>query len=230
MCAAQDCLSQFQSSPDDRCVAFVLGVTNHWVTLLLYKSSHNIGVLYLDSNNEPVILASDDDLCNLVAKREEKHLKKKGKLYSKWKRENVLQGFIDQRNVVKLVWECLAGKRDLRSEILSTSWCRLIDSYCECVKNVVSDNQDCDLYMALLLQWLEEHYCPETIQHTHLELLLKLGLVLSEEPVIEQVKEWVKHCQQFLGSVEYSTGNGTIDKFIKCVCRVANALKIPVSY
>lgn len=204
---------------------FILGITNHWVTLLLCKSSHNVGVLYLDSNNEPVLLASDDDLQKLVAQREEKHIKKKGTPYSDWKRGNILQGFVDQRNFVKLIWECAAGIRDLRSELLTTSWCRIIDSYNYCVSSVLNESRDNGLYTALLLQWLEQHYCPQTIKNTHITLLHSLGLTLSEEPVIAKVKSWAEHCQQYiLERDNTSCGIESVDRFNMCICQLMTAL------
>lgn len=190
MCAVQQRILKFLQSQEDWLV-FILGVTNHWVTLVVHKSKENgVTVFYLDSNNTPVLLASETHLEGLVQAREVKYAKRKGKPYSQWKRKVLYQSFEDQRDVVNLLVRCVSGEKDLRGELTTQSWSKLLDSY---YQHVGRRGDDADLHLASLIEWLEDHYPSKVIHSHHLNILSQFHPHMAKE-VLVRIHQWSKDC------------------------------------
>lgn len=243
VCAVQARITKFREAPAPTHLVFILGVTNHWVTLLVTKSrrgekcetspaldldntvrersaSEKISLIYLDSNNAPVLTASDVDLLGLVHKKEKERVQRKGKGWSEWKRGVVYQAFIDQRALVGMLADCLCDSGDLRGELLRVSWSRMLDSYDQSVGARLSGSKDTGLYVALLLHWLEGQYHPQTIRDTHLGMLHRLGPDWLGQKVRERVELWIQHCRRMLEG--YTTGLGLVDLFASVVNQTAS--------
>ena len=261
VCAVQARITKFREAPAPTHLVFILGVTNHWVTLLVTKSrrgeqcetspaldsdnksrrgeqcetspvldsdntvhdrsaSEKISLIYLDSNNAPVLTASDVDLLGLVHKKEKERVQRKGKGWSEWKRGVVYQAFVDQRALVGMLADCLCDSGDLRGELLRVSWSRMLDSYDQSVGARLSGSEDTGLYVALLLHWLEGKYHPQTIRDTHLGMLHRLGPDWLGKKVRERVELWVQHCRRKLEG--YTTGLGLVDLFASVVNQTAS--------
>lgn len=196
VCAIQERISKMHRLPEDNLV-FLLGVTNHWVTLFVHKSKENgISVFYLDSNNEPVLMASETNLRSLVQARENKHIKRKGHSYSPWKKKVLYQSFVDQRDVVEILVKCVSGKVDLRGEMAIQTWNKLLDSYDCVVKNSNEDNNR-DLLFARLIEWLQEHYPSKVIIDHHMEILRQFHQLMDKH-VLLRIKEWINSCAQLI--------------------------------
>lgn len=243
VCAVQARITKFREAPAPTHLVFILGVTNHWVTLLVTKSrrgeqyetspalesdntvrersaSEKISLIYLDSNNAPVLTASDVDLLGLVHKKEKERVQRKGKGWSEWKRGVVYQAFVDQRALVGMLADCLCDSGDLRGELLRVSWSRMLDSYDQSVGARLSGSKDTGLYVALLLHWLEGQYHPQTIRDTHLGMLHRLGPDWLGQKVRERVELWIQHCRRMLEG--YTTGLGLVDLFASVVNQTAS--------
>ena len=223
-------IDAFKAAPPPASQVFILGVTNHWVTLLAYKTSgdscvktaveceaiiadrdsskqvermarlkifkEKIGLLYLDSNNVPVLTASNTDILQIMSKKEADSVKRKGRGWSEWKRGVIFQAFVDQREVVRMLSRCLCGQSDLRTELLEASWAQVLDSYEQHVS--VGSREDPGLGPALLLQWLEVQYRPQSLCKHQLALLRSLGVDLLGIRGRERLQQWVQQCQQQL--------------------------------
>ena len=184
------------------------------------SASEKISLIYLDSNNAPVLTASDVDLLGLVHKKEKERVQRKGKGWSEWKRGVVYQAFVDQRALVGMLADCLCDSGDLRGELLRVSWSRMLDSYDQSVGARLSGSEDTGLYVALLLHWLEGQYHPQTIRDTHLGMLHRLGPDWLGQKVRERVELWVQHCRRMLEG--YTTGLGLVDLFASVVNQTAS--------
>ncbi len=168
----QDAVSLFVRGENNYLV-FILGVTNHWVTLLAYRQCpEGIGLLYLDSNNEPVLLATEDDIDKLVEAREQKYIKRKGVGYEPWKRKILRQSLCDQRDVVALLSDCLRGTHTLSSEYVSSHWEKMLSSYREMVTTSARDR---DVHTVGLLCWLESGYSVRGLRDLYMKPLLFFG-------------------------------------------------------
>lgn len=189
VCAIQERILQLRQSSKDQLV-FILGVTNHWVTLAVHKRKENISAFYLDSNNEPVLMASEAHLEDLVQIREDKYTKRKGKPYSQWKRTVLYQSFVDQRDVVKLLTKCLSGEKDLRGELATQNWIKLLASYYQVVSE---EGDDADSHLVSLIKWLEEHYPTQVILSHHIDMLSKFHEHIDKD-VLGRIKKWLKDC------------------------------------
>ena len=241
VCAAQARITMFREAPAPAHLVFILGVTNHWVTLLATKSGpgeqdrtsavlgsderersggEKISLIYLDSNNVPVLGASDADILALVHKKEKERVQRKGKGWSEWKRGVIYQAFVDQRALVSMLADCLCDNADLRGELLRVSWSRMLDSYDQNVFARLSSSEDTGLYVALLLHWLEGQYHPQTLRDTHLGMLHRLGPGWLGQGVRERVQLWVEHCRRILEG--YTTGLTLVDLFVSVVDKTAS--------
>lgn len=180
-----------QSQEDQ--IVFILGVTNHWVTLVVQKTQQNhVCAFYLDSNNEPVLMATESELNDLVQVREDKHMKRKGQPYTHWKRKTLYQSFVDQRDVVNLLTKCVSGEKDLRGELVTRCWTKLLDSY---YQSLGDKTDDPDLHLASLIQWLEQHYPTQIILSHHVEMLQRFHSLVDEATML-RLHIWLKNCSQ----------------------------------
>lgn len=192
VCAVQQRISKLQQSPEDQ-VVFILGVTNHWVTLVVHKNKYSgVCAFYLDSNNEPVLMATETQLKSLVHSREVKHIKRKGQPYSQWKKKVLYQSFVDQRDIVNLLVRCVSGETDLRGELTAQSWTKLLDSYSQLVGGKTGDS---DLHLVSLIEWLEGHYPTQVISSRHFKMLSQFHPHM-DKAVLVQIHKWSKECTQ----------------------------------
>ena len=194
MCAIQKRILELRQSQEDR-LAFILGVTNHWVTIVVEKRvKSRLHVFYLDSNNEPVLMATETELQTLVKAREQKYMKRKGIPYTDWKRNVLYQSFVDQRDIVELLVKCVSGEADLRGELTKQAWSKLIESFYESVS--VSDGDD-DLFLASLVQWIEQHYPTSVINKHHLKLFERYHQLVDKATSL-RLHKWIRDCDQYL--------------------------------
>ena len=220
----QERIDLFVHARANDCLVFILGVTNHWVTLMAYQTrGKNIGVLYLDSNNEPVLLATSGDIKSLVEKREQKHIARSGVGYTPWKRDTLEQSLHDQRDVVNLLCDCVRGECDLRYELINSYWKRLVRSYRE---NVTCQPGSGDLYAVMLLNWLESHYSAHVISECYIRMLIQLGKQFLSEQLLLEVQAWVSECSS---DNLTSTGISQVDHFSSAMqqldCIINNSVK-----
>ena len=194
-------------SKEDR-LAFILGVTNHWVTVVVEKRRESgLHVFYLDSNNEPVLMATESQLQTLVKAREQKYMKRKGIPYSDWKRNVLYQSFVDQRDVVELLVRCVSGESDLRGELTKQAWKKLVDSFYESVSVRGGDD---DLFLASLVQWIEQHYPTSVVDKHHIDLLKHYHQLVDRATSL-RLQQWIRDCEQYLNRSQ--TGLDIIQPF-----------------
>ena len=134
--------------------------------LSLGRCRGEVRVVYMDSNNVAVLQARDEEIEAIVREKEEERVKRKGKGYSDWKRGVISQAFRDQRDLVCLLCSCLSGLGDLPSHTLGCSWLRVLDSFQEHVVVPAGESRDGELFLALLLQWLECQHRPQSLRDT----------------------------------------------------------------
>lgn len=210
LCKVQDRINLFLSSTSNKHLVFILGVTNHWVCLMAYKTKDNgIAVFYLDSNNEAVLFATHGDIKILVEKREKKHIAKKGYAYSQWKRTILEQSLCDQRDIVNLLCECIRGKTDLCHEVLNTHWSKLVQSYNDHLTGVVDSS---DLYVPMLVNWLEANYSAHVIGEHYIKMLRQVGPEFLTPRLRKDVATWVARC---CGNSLRDTGISQVDHFFR---------------
>ena len=198
---------ELRQSKEDR-LAFILGITNHWVTVVVEKRRESsLHVFYLDSNNEPVLMATEAELQTLVKAREQKYMKRKGIPYSDWKRNVLYQSFVDQRDIVDVLVRCVCGEADMRGELTQQAWSKLVDSFYESVR--VSNGED-DLFLASLVQWIEQHY-PISVIHKHHVKLLECYHQLVDEATSLRLQQWIADCEQH--SINKQTGLDIVESF-----------------
>lgn len=257
VCKMQHSINAFKAALSPASQVFILGVTNHWVSLLAYKVSgdtcaktatdceaivadknsqqvastarlngwklpkEKISMLYLDSNNVPVLTASDAEILQIMAKKEAESVRKKGRGWSEWKRGVIFQAFVDQREVVRMLGRCLCGQSDLRTELLDASWAQVLDSYERHVS--VGSQEDPELGPALLVQWLEVQYRPQSLYKHQLALLRHLGTDLLGTSCRQRLQQWVGQCRQQLEGC--AIGMDILDAFRTILDQVEQGLR-----
>ena len=206
----QDAVSLFVRGETNYLV-FILGVTNHWVTLLAYrKCPEGIGLLYLDSNNEPVLLATETDIDKLVEAREQKYIKRKGVGYEPWKRNILRQSLCDQRDVVAVMSDCLQGTHTLSCEFVSSHWEKMLSNYREMVTTTVGDR---DVHTVDLLCWLESGYSVRGLRDAYMRPLLFFG----GESLTPQLRVEMQSWAEELSRMQPVGGLDHINNFLELV-------------
>eukprot|EP00731_Ephydatia_muelleri_P019146 Em0011g1186a len=179
ICELQDKIEALRSASQPTCMALVLGVTNHWLTVLAYRipGTAQVGVLYMDSNNTPVLKASDEELNRMLHLKEQERIKNKGQGYSPWQRTIKLQAWKDQRCLLDVLSECFSGTHNLRTELLDGSWNSLLESYYSnvCSHGVELGHQT--MCLLLLVQWLQTERHPKGIREMQVSFYTGWGLI-----------------------------------------------------
>ena len=183
------------------------------------RKENGLHTFYLDSNNEPVLMATETELQALVKAREQKYMKRKGITYSDWKRNVLYQSFVDQRDVVELLVRCLSGKADLRGELTKQTWSKLVDSFYECVS--MKDGED-DLFLASLVQWIEQHYPISVVLDHHIKLFECYHQLLDKATSLK-LQQWIRDCGQ------YSKGNQTGVDIVESFYSIVDKIKAKMS-
>ena len=178
------------------------------------RRESSLHAFYLDSNNEPVLMATETELQALVKARKQKYMKRKGIPYSDWKRNVLYQSFMDQRDIVELLVRCVSGETDLRGELTKQTWSKLVDSFYECVS--LRDGED-DMFLATLVQWIEQHYPISVILDHHIKLF-ECYHTLLDKAISLKLQQWIRDCEQ------YSQGNPTgvdiVESFYSIVAKI----------
>ena len=146
---------------------FILGVTNHWVTLYAYHRTQpqfrgtGLALLYWDSNNVAILGTSDTDIHQVVDKKERERMRVKGCGYSSWKRAVFTQALYDQQDLLTLLARCLSGQERFAQCVLCRHWNNVLDSF---EQHMVGAKSEEDLFLPLLLQWLETQHQPNSLR------------------------------------------------------------------
>ena len=235
VCEMQEQLDRFKAGPAPNHIVFILGVTNHWLTAVAYKSERkqgtadtasampgDTGIVYLDSNNVPVLRASDAVIRELISEAEAKRIKRKGKGYSDWKRGVIFQAFVDQRALLGILAQCLTGAKDLRMELLDSLWTIILDSYDKCVKEKLCGCSDKGLQLALLTHWLETEHRPQSMRNHQLKTLRILGAGLLSSHVRKRIMDWIESLQPQCGC---SSGIEVLEAFAEFLSETAVVLQ-----
>lgn len=205
ICELQDKIEALRSASQPTCMALVLGVTNHWLTVLAYRipGTAQVGVLYMDSNNTPVLKASDEELNRMLHLKEQERIKNKGQGYSPWQRTIKLQAWKDQRCLLDVLSECFSGTHNLRTELLDGSWNSLLESYYSnvCSHGVELGHQT--MCLLLLVQWLQTERHPKGIREMQVSFLHRVGAHWLSAKLRGKIIKWMVDvrdvCQDYSG-------------------------------
>lgn len=174
-------------------MVLVLGVTNHWLTVLTYRipSTARVGVLYLDSNNTPVLKVSDEELDRILHFKEQERVKNRGQGYSPWQRTIKVQAWKDQRRLLDVLSECFSGTHNLRTELLDASWNSLLESYYGnvCTHGTELDHQT--MCLLLLVQWLQSERPPKGIREMQVSCLHRVGAQWLSAKLRDKIIKWM---------------------------------------
>lgn len=226
----------FSSCPAPSHLIFVMGVVNHWVSLLAYRPEASqqrrslaeltlerecvggfpsqqvlltqqyllnqinvsegcgkegilpgclpsrgcvdsgVHLVLFDSQNKPTMVMTDEDIASKIAEWEEKDLRRKGRPYSEWERQNYQQALRDQRELLPVLARCLSGSSTLVTEYIDSRITALVGHYRESVHQLLAmSGEGMDRYLALLSHWLETYNQPQHIRKRVLQLLEEMG-------------------------------------------------------
>lgn len=243
VCEIQDKINCFRLAPGPAHLVFILGVTNHWVTLVAYKngciqqdaaegecyshkletadsSENRIGLVYMDSNNVPVLCYDDADIVRHIEEAERRAVEKKGKGFTDWHRAMYQQALVDQRQVVLKLAQALSGTLDLQSELVRNYMDRILDSFGSCVTKKM--NGDAAMFLPLLVDWLENCHPAKSLHKTLGPMLESPHHLCAAR--LAQLCSWVQDNQAQLSGMEES-GIQSVDKFTVVLRDINNQLK-----
>lgn len=248
ICETQDKITSFvnnTSSPAH--LIFILGVTNHWLTLLAYKRKEacpchhgnegcgSVHMLYMDSNNTPAISLCDEGIEDYVKEQEKKKKAVKGYGYQKWKRNVIKQAYIDQRTIVNRISRYISGEADMIEEVISEYVDKLLISFNTHIeKSLIS--ADPDFYIPLLLSWLEGQYPVKVlrdnllpfISNSTISHLMRRDENIKEDSVplpLSPLKDWASlNHSRLAGLSSNSFGIDQVDSFASLLSTILDKL------
>ena len=136
-----------------------------------------VHLVFLDSQNKHTAVMTDEDIEKKIAEWEEKDYRKKGRSYSDWERQNYQQSLRDQRELLPVLARCLSGSTSLTTEYVDSRITALVGNYRKSVHSpfLSAGEEDPDMYLSLLSQWLETYNRPQHIRKRVLHLFDEMG-------------------------------------------------------
>merc|ERR1719498_995072 len=173
--ACQKAADSFVANPGPchRCI--IVGALSHWITVVVNKVPAADGVaalevLLFDSNNTPVLGASDLQLAEIAAAKAEE----RGWSPSSTKESYYRNSLHDMRSVVTLLARLFAGAIDLRAEAANVSVERMLAGFEVTVDAVPRDTADATVVseqpdtegsdVEAWYQWLREQQPPAVLR------------------------------------------------------------------
>ena len=193
-------------------------MTNHWVTLLAYKTlqggedgsgQQKVGIIYMDSNNVPVLRYSDKDIEEHIVEQEQRRIKEKGRGYENWKKNVIRQAYIDQRSIVHKISNYITGNVDMRQEVIEEYTGKLLKSFNEQVHDNMLTH-GIDYYIPLLINWMDLHYPAKILQDTLVPLVDHMSM---DNSMSLSLMEWAEQNIKQLRNVNPS-GINCVDSFL----------------
>eukprot|EP01102_Stenamoeba_stenopodia_P006612 TRINITY_DN1826_c0_g1_i1.p1 TRINITY_DN1826_c0_g1~~TRINITY_DN1826_c0_g1_i1.p1 ORF type:complete len:455 (-),score=73.25 TRINITY_DN1826_c0_g1_i1:33-1397(-) len=204
--------------------AFLLGVTNHWVSIVVIKTSKTtFEIFFMDSRNNRLLEVSDDDIWKLVdalmaESARQKQIQPSSNYYT-WlnpeqKRLYVFESMKACQMFANLLINALLGKKDIISALLELN----LDGFFEIYEREVTplssfDSLDKDTFFTKLLYWLENYMPPAVFETNLLRVLKELSTHISAQSRAKLLL-WV---QQIKSSLATSSDLKVMKRFIRAV-------------
>ncbi|KAH3746025.1 hypothetical protein Pelo_12597 [Pelomyxa schiedti] len=129
--------------------AFVVGSTSHWFCIVVNKTANELEILYLDSNNIPLLSCGPEGIREMVKRRlAGKPTIKPGT------EEKSVENLMNIRWIVELICDCSMGHRDFLCEFLTLPWEKLLSSFSAALLNPDYSGDG----IAQLIMWIQENY------------------------------------------------------------------------
>jgi hypothetical protein len=221
VCDIHNKISAFINSPVPTHMIFILGVTNHWVTLLVYKTNSTcscgcgrdrVGVVYTDSNNVPTISYTDGDIEGHIVTQEKERIKMKGEGYPTWRKNVIRQAYHDQRAAVHMICRYISGCDDIRRDLAHDYINGMLDSFDNDVRGGVAVGGATDLYLLLLIEWLDNSHPPKVIRETLSPFLSNKEVVAMD--TLNRLEVWSRETYFCLHDDIQPLGISSVDSFI----------------
>jgi hypothetical protein len=107
---------KFTKSKSDYCHTFLVGQTNHWVTIIVNKVNGFVETLLCDSRNSFALGMNYEEIKDMILTRGRKNGKVKDP--EPWKLELWITSFIDIQFTTQLIHDCATGKTNAKDQLI----------------------------------------------------------------------------------------------------------------
>ena len=221
--ACQEAADAFVANPGPchRCI--IVGALSHWVTVVINKvptagGTTEVEVLLFDSNNTPVLGATDAQLAEIAAAK----AGERGWDPACKKERYYLSSLYDMQSVVTLLARLFTGATDLRAEAVNGAVERMLADF-DATASSTAQNTACtpdgsevleqhpsskEFEVEALFLWLRERQPPAVLRSGVLATVQRWGTFLSELNR-EALKAWAERAVVFSQRLCTNDGNAS---------------------
>lgn len=228
----QDKINSFLLSPGPAYLIFILGVTNHWLTLLAYKikgacpctytcGCGQVKLIFMDSNNVTSLSYSDEGIQEHIMEQEKKRISLKGIGYEKWRKIVMYQSYTDQKDIVNKIAHYVSGRTNLREEFVNEYVSKLLNCFSSHVDEALSIN-GVDMFIPLLVSWLDTHYPAKILWENLLPFLTNASILASN--CLSPLSGWAQDNLTLINSIDTCSGLPQVDSFVLLLTTIVETL------
>ena len=185
----QQSIDLFRTTRTECVLGFMMGVTNHWVSLV----AHHIGgyreFVFLDSRNRPYLQYTEEEIVELYQEigRERASLGKKP--FTNWELTVAHQGVKDIQQSVSILMSCLLGHTTLPQVVVSTKVRHLLDNF---------DQMPGDTVLDRLEMFFEAGFPAKFIHDDYVAHFLSYPASAMTRENRTRMQTWVRSCDEAL--------------------------------
>jgi hypothetical protein len=182
---------------------FILGQTNHFVTLVAHKHPNGLEICFFDSMNRQTLEATDEDLRNIVEEIKQRrrvhlpHLVRNAR-QENWYAEQDLNSLQSCRFIPRLIHDCIVDRTDIRTALLELNMRGFNETFNKCMDTFPPAQA-----LEGVLSWLNNYFPPAQVEANLLRVLKDVGI----EYLSPAAREYL---QDFLTKVVTATNNFTL--------------------
>lgn len=185
----QESIDFFRTTRTECVLGFMMGVTNHWVSLV----AHHIGgyreYFFLDSRNRPYLHFTEEQIVQLYEEigQERVHLGKKP--FTNWELTVAHQGVKDIQQSVRILMSCLVGQTTLPQVVVSCKVQHLLDNF---------DQMPGDSFLDRLELFFEAGFPAKFIHDDYVVHFLSYPVAALTQENRNRLGAWVRKCDEAL--------------------------------
>jgi hypothetical protein len=178
----QESIDKFISAENKEVVlCIMLGVTNHWTTLLAHKYNSFTEYFFMDSRNVPYLNYTEDQIAQHVEESNQKRREDGRKILTPFQIMINKQSVADLQRTLEILMNCLLGNTTLPSVVIEDKIGYMLENYYMIEAE--------DEYMRLLT-FLNSGFPATFIEGEYIRLLMRFDKKYIPIEIMERVEIW----------------------------------------
>jgi len=167
--------------------AFLFGVTNHWLTIIINKVNGVVETILFDSRNIYVVERNDEEIVSKLDERIKKH----GKVVPPYMYELYVQSVKDTKFLTHLFHKCATGQVNIISEVIDLNMTGFFESY----DGIMIPFNSKEEFKLKLNMWFDTYFPPPVLESNVIRLISRFTTKILKPDKIKRFQNWIKEIE-----------------------------------